>query len=149
MPPYKTYHDNKNIYSVDMMLAYINTHEHPITKIKIEELEPQMEENVWGDWSPVTVLEKRATKKYANDVKRIYEANLDYPIIVTAKHTIVDGYHRVAKAMLHKNKEVRAYVFDSVLMKKCIVDKNMDFIKVHQQTSISDIIELWNKQFCN
>jgi hypothetical protein len=48
MPSFKTYRDDKNIYSVDMMLAYVNSHKHSVIKLKIEELIPQLEANIWG-----------------------------------------------------------------------------------------------------
>jgi len=44
MPALKTFHDNKNIYSVDMMVAYVNAFEHPIVKLPIEQLVPQLKE---------------------------------------------------------------------------------------------------------
>jgi disulfide oxidoreductase YuzD len=103
MPSLRTYHDGKNIYSVDMMMAY--TQGHPVVKIPVAELVPQMEKKVWGDWSPTTVLAKMDAKKYAANAERIRKANMNYPIIVTGKHIIVDGYHRVAKALLNDQKK--------------------------------------------
>jgi hypothetical protein len=36
----RTYHDGKNIYSVDMMIAYLNTTGHPVTQIPLTEFVP-------------------------------------------------------------------------------------------------------------
>jgi hypothetical protein len=148
MPNFKTYHNNKNIYSVDMMLCYVKTQGHQKQKLPIEEFLPQLKENVWTPWSPMDVIEKPHLKKYKEDVERIEKANLAYPVIVTGKHTIVDGYHRIAKAYLEKKKHVDAYVFDSELMNKFILDKNMDIRKVHNDTEIHTLLELWTKRFC-
>jgi len=148
MPNFKTYHNNKNIYSVDMMLCYIKTHGHQKQKLPIEEFLPQLNEKVWTPWSPMDVIEKPHLKKYKEDVERIEKANLAYPVIVTGKHTIVDGYHRIAKAYLENKKNVDAYVFDSELMNKFILDKNMDIQKVHNDTEIHTLLELWTKRFC-
>ena len=93
------------------------------------------------------VLEKMEMKKYQANAKRIREANMSYPIIVTGSHTIVDGYHRVAKAYMEGKKEIRAYVFDAALMKKCMLVKGMDFGKLNG-LAVYDIVELWNKRFC-
>jgi len=157
MPPLRTYNDGKHIYSVDMMLAYVNTHNHSIVKITIDELLPQLKQPVWGEWSPMTVIEKMDVKKYQDNSNRIREADLSYPIILTDRspklaypvpeHIIVDGYHRIAKAYLDGKKEIKAYIFDSSLMKKFILDKNLNFVKVHNKLSISDILELWSKNF--
>jgi len=148
MPSFRTYRDDKNIYSVDMMLAYVNSHKHSVIKLKIEDIIPQLEANIWGEWSPMTVLKKMDVKKYAEDAERIKKADLAYPIMVNGKHTILDGYHRVAKAHLEGHKEIKAYVFDQPLMKKFIIDKDLDFVRVHQRMSVADILELWNKRFC-
>jgi hypothetical protein len=69
-------------------------------------------------------------------------------VIVTGKHTIVDGYHRIAKAYLEGKKYVDVYVFDAALMNKFILNKDMDFVKVHQHTSVYEVLELWSKRFC-
>jgi hypothetical protein len=148
MPNFKTYHNNKNIYSVDMMLSYVNIYGHPIVKLNIDEFIPQLKEKVWGEWSPIDVIEKIHLKKYETDAKRIHDAKLTYPVIVTGKHTIVDGYHRIAKAYLEKKKYVDVYIFESELMNKFIINKDMDFVKVHQNTGVNQILELWTKRFC-
>lgn len=148
MPNFKTFHNNKNIYSVDMMIAYTNIHGHPVVKVPIEEFLPQLNTKVWGEWSPMNVIEKMDVKKYKEDAERIRHANLDYPVIVTGKYTIVDGYHRVAKAYLEKKKSIDAYVFDSVLMNRFIINRDMDFVKVHQNTDIHELLELWTRRFC-
>jgi hypothetical protein len=147
MPNFKTYHNNKNIYSVDMMLSYINLYGHPIVKVPIEKFIPQLNENVWGEWSPMDVIKKIDSKKYKKDAELIQRANLEYPIIVSGKH-IVDGYHRLAKAYLEDKKYINVYIFEAELMNKFILNKDMDFVKVHQHTAIYQIIELWTKRFC-
>lgn len=130
------------------MLAYINTYGHPVVKLPIDELVPQLNEKVWGDWSPMDVLGKMNTKKYKENADRIRDANLSYPVILTGRHIIVDGYHRVAKAYLDKKKYVDTYIFNADLMNKFILNKDMDFVKVHQNTAIFTILELWSKRFC-
>jgi len=149
MPNLQTYHKYKNIYSVDMMISYIHIYGHEKVKLPIDDFIPQLKEKVWGDWSPMDVIEKFHLKKYKEDAERIQRANLTYPVIITGKHDIVDGYHRVAKAFLDKKKYVDVYIFDTELMNKFIINKDMDFVKVHKHTSVHEILELWAKRFCN
>ena len=127
-------------------MAY--TQGHPVVKIPVAELVPQMEKKVWGDWSPTTVLAKMDAKKYAANAERIRKANMNYPIIVTGKHIIVDGYHRVAKALLNDQTYINAHVFGPALMNKFILDRDMNFVRVHQHMTTADIMELWFKRFC-
>ena len=146
--PLRTYADEKNIYSVDMMLAYLNTHKHPVTELPMTEFEWQLQQDVWGDWSPADVLKNPKAKKYAENSERIKKADLSYPVIVTAQgHKLVDGYHRVAKAFSQGKKTVQAVIFPASLMRKFILNDELNFVKVHQQTSLHEILELWAKRF--
>ena len=147
--PIRTYSDGKNIYSVDMMLAYINIYKPSSTKIPITNFIPQLSQNVWGKYSPMDVIENMNAKKYKIDATKIRKADLTYPIIILKnKHIIVDGYHRLSNALIKENSEINAYIFDTSLMKKFIIDKNMNFVKVHQNTNINDFLQLWSKNFC-
>jgi hypothetical protein len=150
MPPIRSYRDNKRIYSVDMMIAYVNIFKHPIESIPIEEFHSQLTENIWGErtpLSPMQVIEKIDLKKYSSNAERIHKADLSYPIFVDSAHRILDGYHRVSKAYIEDKKNVRAYVFDAELMKKFILVKDLNFVKLNS-LSIYEILELWSKNFC-
>jgi hypothetical protein len=94
------------------------------------------------------VLEHMTAKKYAENAQRIRDADLSYPIIVTSKGVLVDGYHRVAKAYKEGKTIMKAHVFDGNLMKKFILDKDRNFVRVHQQMTVYEILELFYKRFC-
>ena len=159
MPNLRTYNDGKGIFSVDMMFAYLDTHKHPVTTLSMEELRPQLDQTVWGNepelWSPATVLEKMELKKYASNAERIKKADLSYPIIVTGaatkqsiKHRIIDGYHRTAKAALKGQTEMKVYVLDAPLLRKFLLDGDQNFVRVFEEMSVADVIELYMKRFC-
>jgi len=144
-----TYSDNKYIYSVDMMMAYVNLFRPKYVKINVDDLIHNIDYKCWGDpannimYSPRDVLKN--PKKYKNEVDRINNANLDYPIMVHRKN-IIDGVHRLTKSMIQNKKTIRVYMFDSALMKKFIVDKNKDWEKV-DRIKTREIIELFYKKF--
>ena len=147
MPNLRTYNDGKHIYSVDMMVAYLNTVGHPVIKLPTIALLRQLTQKVW-DTEPVSVLEHMDAKKYKSDAARIRNANMDYPIIVTGRgHTIVDGYHRVARAQMDGQTTINAHVFDAALMRKFILVKGMDFVALNK-LNIFDVLELWSRRFC-
>jgi ParB-like chromosome segregation protein Spo0J len=110
-----------------MMIAYLNTVGHPVVQLPVAELAPQLEEKVWGDWSPMTVLAKMDAKKYAANAARIRKADLKYPIIITGTGTIVDGYHRAAAAVLKERTHIDAYVFRPALIVTSIL---LEFINI-------------------
>jgi len=159
MPRLQTYNDGKGIYSVDMMFTYLNTIGHPTETISMEDIAPQLEQLVWGNepelWSPMTVLTKMDAKKYASDAARIHKADLSYPILVTgattkqsSKHRIIDGYHRAAKAYMTGVKEIKVHILDASLLNKFVLDKDQNFIRVFQEMSVADVIQLYVKRFC-
>ena len=131
-----------------MMIAYLNTHKHTIVDIPTERFLPQLTEKVWGNWSPADVLAAPRDKRYAENAARIKNADLSYPVLVTTKGQIIDGYHRVAKTVAAGDKSVNAVVFNAALMRKFILNSDMNFVKVHQQTPLFEILELWHKRFC-
>jgi hypothetical protein len=148
MPNFKTFSDEKHIYSVDMMMAYVNMKKPKVEKISIEENKWQLDQPVWGDYSPSDVLRHPEKKKFAENVQRIKDADISYPIFVTSRHTIIDGYHRFLKAVKDEEKTIKAYVFDASSMKKFILHKELDYPAVHQRMQIHEVLELYAKRFC-
>jgi len=145
----QTFSDDKKIYSVDMMFAYINIFKLKYTKIKIDQLLHNLDYKGWGNpkinlfYSPKQVLEN--PKKYKDEIKRINESNLKYPIIVY-NNNIVDGVHRLTKSCLLNKKTIKAYIFDDKTIKNFIIDKNKDWNKV-DKIQIYNYIELFIKKF--
>lgn len=148
MPNFKTYSDEKQIYSVDMMMAYVNLFKPKAINFSIEDNLWQIEQPVWGEYSPADVLKSPSKKKYAENMERIHNADLSYPIFATGKHQIIDGYHRILKAIQRGDKEIKAYIFDTATMKKFVISKDLDYSKVHQHTQIHTLLELFNRRFC-
>lgn len=148
MPAFKTYSDEKHIYSVDMMMAYVNTNKIKVAKLSLQENLWQLEQPVWGDYSPTDVLAHPEKKKYRENIQRIKDADLSFPIFVTSTHQIIDGYHRFLKAVKQNETTIKAYVFDTTLMKKFIVNKELDYPAVHQHLQIHELLELYSKRFC-
>ena len=56
--------------------------------------------------------ERRTWRTMLAHIRLIEEADLQYPIIVSANGAVMDGMHRVAKAVLQGRKEIEAVQFD-------------------------------------
>lgn len=77
----------------------------PVKNVAIESI-AEFDRNCWfGDENPPTC---RAVAAHA---KRIYEADLSHPIILSAEGFLMDGGHRLAKAWLLNLKEIQAVQF--------------------------------------
>lgn len=144
----KTYNDEKYIYSVDMMLTYVNTHKLPIEKVNLQENLWQIQQNVWGEYSPSDVLQHPEKKKYAENIQRIHQADLSYPILMTSKYQIIDGYHRFLKAMQKGETTIKAYILEPSILRKCILRKDLNYKKLHETTEIHDVLEIYVRRFC-
>lgn len=146
-----TFSDNKKIYSVDLMIAYVNIFKPQSVKINIKDyLETNVNFECWGNptknikYSPRDVINN--PKKYKEDYQRIMDANLKYPIFITENGIIIDGVHRIVKAAYLKKKQINAYVFDKKFLNKFLLDRNRNFEKVNKLTQY-DLILLFNKRF--
>jgi hypothetical protein len=147
-----TYSDSNKIYSVDMMLAYINIFKpkNLILEINIDDYSNTLDYKGWSSkktnlfYSPMDVITQ--PKQYKEEYKKITQANLKYPIIIDKKNNIIDGVHRLSKAYLLGKKKIKAYFFNDQLLKKFLIDNKKDFNKVDKLT-ISDYIVLFNQRF--
>ena len=149
----QTFSDDKNVYSVDMMFAFLKNNKYPINKINVEEYSDTLEHPGWGDpeneiyYSAMDVINNPS--KYQDDFKRILKADLSYPIIISDSGYIVDGVHRLTKAYLNKKKYVKAYIFNKNLMKKFILaKKTQDVWEKINNMPIYQLLDIYNKRFC-
>jgi len=148
----QTYGSNKKIYSVDMMMAYVNIFKPRPKTVKVDTLLYQLDQNCWGDpmrkikYSPSNVLANKSNPKYKDEILRIKNANLRYPIMMDGKH-VIDGMHRLTKAKLEGKKTLKAYVFTSKEMTKFLLNKNRDYEKVDKM-SVYEYLQLFHKKFC-
>lgn len=78
----------------------------PIRMVAIEDI-PELDQDCWFGSAHVPTC--RAVAQHA---QRIWDADLSYPIILSADGGLMDGGHRLAKASLKGLTEVRAVQFD-------------------------------------
>jgi len=58
--------------------------------------------------------ESRTARSIAEHVKRVNETSLEYPIIMDPDGFIIDGWHRVIKALVNGVKTIKAVRFESM-----------------------------------
>jgi hypothetical protein len=124
----RTYCDDTGIYSVDMMIAYVNMTQLPIIEVKVSGFKDIGWANREGvQYSVFDVLIN--SERYRKDYIRIENADLTYPIILREDKSIVDGVHRLAKASISGIPRVRAHVFPDELMLKFKIAEADDWVK--------------------
>lgn len=116
----QTFTDNKLSYSVDMLIEI--TANNKIEEIPINSIEWNLEEKVWEkNTSPKDVLDNPS--KHEKEANCIEEADLKHPILLY-KGEVIDGYHRLAKAIKQNKKSIKARV---------ITEKQMDAVRIDKK----------------
>ena len=135
----------KNVYSVDLMIAYINIFKPKCHKININDIKYDIHAKGWGNSGNISVNDVLENpKKYKNDYDRIINAELKYPIIMDTKGNIFDGVHRYFKAKILNKKCIKVYKFSDSLLNKFIIDKNKNH---NVKIELNAYIELFYKKF--
>lgn len=138
----QTTSDKSGTYSVDMMHAYVDIFKPKTTVVQVADHVRTLDFEGWGDgakqrYSANAVLANPA--RYPEEVRRIKEADLKFPILV-ANGNIVDGVHRLVKAVQQGKTTLKAVVFDKALLKKFAV-------KANKPSETHEYITLFYKRF--
>jgi len=134
----------KIVYSVDMMLAYVNIFTPQVNKILLTDINLNMNNKGWGTNNISVNDVLKNPKKYKDDYNKIFNAKLKYPIIIDTNGNIFDGVHRYIKSKILKKKTIKAYIFDNNLLKKFIINKNGNY---NIKLELHEYIELFYKRF--
>ena len=136
--------DDKYKYSIALMFAYINLCKPNKTKLNLDELTFNLEYNCWkNNVRPIDVLNDIKNEKYKDEVFRIKNANIKYPIIIDSNYNILDGVHRYVKHIIENKKTINVYIFNKKLMKKFIIGKRNETVNLE----INNYIELFYRRF--
>ena len=146
--------DGKKIYSIDMMIAYIDIFSPEYEKINMNTMESYLNEKVWYDsekkiyYSPKDLLNhpKKDTDKFLQrHMKRITNSNLKFPISIY-KNNIIDGYNRLTKSYLLNKKTIKVFNFNDKIMNNFVVDTKKDYDHVNN-LRLYEYIKLFVKNF--
>ena len=78
----------------------------PVITVNLDGIK-EFEENCW-----FLKLEDATCKAVAKHAKRIVDADLSFPIILSSEGLLMDGGHRISKAWLNGSTEIRAVKFE-------------------------------------
>jgi disulfide oxidoreductase YuzD len=136
--------DDTYEYSIGWMIAYIRLYRPPTIKLRVEDLQFNLEYPCWDNQvRPIDVIHDIKNKKYREELIRIQHTDMKYPIIVDSNYNIIDGVHRYVKHILEYKKTIRVYMFDKQLMKKFILGKRDE----PYSFGIHDLIEMFHQRF--
>ena len=103
-----TYMDGtKRIWCVERL--WVLTQKMPIKEVPVESISA-LDEVTWFGYEP---SQHPTGRRVAEHARRIYEANFDYPVILSAEGWVMDGMHRICKAYLLGMEEIRVVQFET------------------------------------
>lgn len=145
----QTYSIKNYIYSVDMMIAYINIFKPKIINVPVDNLLKNLNKKSWGNtkkgiyYTPNNVITN--PQKYRKEYKRVMKADLQYPIIIV-DNIVIDGLHRLSKAVITNIDNINVYRFTKTDMLKFLINSQNDWNYI-DNLEIYDIIYLFYKKF--
>lgn len=78
----------------------------PVIDVPLSDI-TELDEDYWFDNN----LDQPTARRIAGHAKQIYDADLSYPILLCADGRIMDGMHRVCRAVLSGHQTIRAKRF--------------------------------------
>jgi hypothetical protein len=76
----------------------------PVISVAIADI-PEFEQNCW-------FIEAPSCRQVAEHARQIFEADIEFPIILSSDGRLMDGGHRIAKAWLQGLGEIKAQRFE-------------------------------------
>jgi hypothetical protein len=119
----------EKVYSVERMIRECRGLQ--IYSVFLKDLVCRLDIQCWRDnkgdlISPNMVLNNPSL--HANEFKRILNADLTYPIILSfEKNRVCDGMHRLAKAVYEKHFYIKVFQLSEVLLERCQIRENKFF----------------------
>ncbi len=101
----KTIRGIKYIWNVDSLIE--ESREFEIKEVDMNDI-PQLDEVIWFN----NHKKKPTIRNTAEHMQRALKADLDFPIILAPDGSLMDGGHRIAKALLQGDKTIKAVQFE-------------------------------------
>ena len=105
-----TYSDFTGTYCVDSIFGWVNTNCSKWVDLKVKEFLPYVQLDTWGESSDSITSNLQHFMEDDSTKERVLRADLSYPIVVTNDNKIIDGIHRVFKA-IYEGRETISSIF--------------------------------------
>jgi hypothetical protein len=118
--------DANTTWSVYMLIRYVVTYNPRAVKIPVAEFRWFLNHKIWLDDNGALisindVLNRRVLP--TKHIKSITVADISFPILVDHNWIILDGAHRLAKAVKNSAKYIHVQIIDSHIMRKCALGR--------------------------
>ena len=88
---------DNNVWRAETLYLFAKAKEYPVLDLPL-----------WAIDLSDEPFESRNLKQFIENVKRVNDCSLEYPIILDDNGQIADGYHRLCKAILEGHETIKA-----------------------------------------
>lgn len=79
----------------------------PVREVALDSID-EIDTNYWFDYGPIDPTVRRVVEH----IRLVQDADLSYPIILGSDGRVMDGMHRIARALLNGDATIRAVQFE-------------------------------------
>lgn len=145
------------IYESELIIAYCKIYKPKYIKIPMNSdlIYNNLEKKEWFNKkykNGISILDViNNPKKHTNHFQRIINANVNFPIVIwKEKKLVIDGNHRLGNAYINNDKYIKAFIFDTKLMKNFRIGKfnnREEYFSITENIKANDLIVLFYKRF--
>lgn len=88
---------DNNVWRAETLYLFAKAKEYPVMDLPL-----------WAVDLSDEPFESRNLKQFIENVKRVNDCSLEYPVILDDNGQIADGYHRLCKAILNGDETIKA-----------------------------------------
>ena len=118
-----TYTDLTGSYNIDSVFEWVNENREKCVQLNVNDFLTYVQLDTWGDPTEEPISNLQRFMKNKAQKKRVLSADLSYPIIVTNDNKIIDGIHRLFKALYQGHETISSIFIDQSLLQKFKVNE--------------------------
>jgi hypothetical protein len=113
-----TYTDITGTYHVDPIIEWVNQNRNQCIQLNTRDFLPYVQLDTWGNSleEPLSNLQRFMTDEEKR--KKVLAADLSHPIVVTNDNRIIDGIHRLFKALYQGHEKISSVFIENTLLQK-------------------------------
>ncbi len=123
LKPRATFTDARGTYNVDLILEWVSKNTLPVSDLPVESLSNFLSFDTWGDTGAKPSSNLKHLLEDPVHLKRVHLANLEQPVILTNFNIIVDGVHRLSKAVYEGHPTIKAIYIDQSILETFKIDR--------------------------
>ena len=135
---FNTYTDSAGAYDIDSILTWVNNNKDKWTQLETREFLPYIHFDTWSKLSEEPTPNFKRFIGDNNKKKMVPQSDLNYPIILTNDNRVIDGIHRLSKAIYEGYETIKSIFIDRSVLDTFKTNVNKRFPQTSLHLPIPD-----------